>query len=187
MNISVKALSSDLLEDYLYFFDNIIFSENPGWSKCYCYSFHFTGSADQWNKKDNRAAVISLIRENKMNGYLVFSGNSPIGWCNANDRDSYQRLLKYYKLVDNADDKVCSIVCFLVSPEFRNKGIAGKLLQQIIIDYSARGYDYLEAYPGKGTLSCEKHYKGPPDLYRKFNFNIHKEYPDYNVVRRYLR
>jgi ribosomal protein S18 acetylase RimI-like enzyme len=187
MNISIKALSSDLLEDYLYFFDNIIFSENPDWSKCYCYSFHFTGSADQWNKKGNRAAVVSLIKGNRMQGYLAYTDNKPVGWCNVNNRCNFQRLMKYYDLVDNPDDKACSIVCFLVSPEYRNKGIAGKILQQITIDCSAHGYDYLEAYPGKGTLSCEKHYKGPPDLYKKFNFNIHREYSDYNVVRRYLR
>lgn len=187
MNLSIKPLSADTLDDFLFFFDNIVFTENPGWSRCYCYSFHFTGRDDEWNKEANRSAVIKLVKENKMTGYLAYYDNKPVGWCNANNRMNYQRLLKYYDLVDNPDDKVCSIVCFLISPEFRRKGIAQKILEQIQTDCSSLDYDYLESYPGKGKLSCEKHYKGPLDMYEKYNFKIVREYADYYVVRKYLR
>jgi ribosomal protein S18 acetylase RimI-like enzyme len=187
MDISIKPLSVNVLNDFLFFFDNIVFTENPDWSRCYCYSFHFTGTNDQWNKEENRSAVIKLINENKMNGYLAYYDNQPVGWCNADNRLNYQRLLKYYDLIDNPNDKICSIVCFLISPEFRRKGIAQKILTQINTDYSLLDYDYLEAYPGKGKLSCEKHYMGPLALYGKFNFQIVKEYADYYVVRKYLR
>jgi ribosomal protein S18 acetylase RimI-like enzyme len=185
--ISIKPLSGDLLDDYLFFFDNMVFTENSDWSWCYCYSFHFIGTNDQWNKDENRSSVIKFIKENKMTGYLAYHDNKPVGWCNANNRLNYQRLLEYYDLIDNSADKVCSIVCFVISPDFRRKGIAQKILEQIIIDYSTLDYDYLEAYPGKGKLSCEKHYKGPLDLYERHNFKIIKEYPDYFVVRKYLR
>lgn len=187
MDISIKPLSPDLLEDYLFFFDNIVFSENPDWSICYCYSFHFTGTKEQWNKEENRSSVIKLISENKMKGYLAYSNNKPIGWCNANNRLNYQRLIKYYDLVGNIDDKVCSIVCFLISHDHRRKGVARKLLKQIFTDYTVKGYDYLEAYPGKVELSCEGHFKGPLSLYEEFGFEIEKEYDDYYVVRKKLK
>jgi ribosomal protein S18 acetylase RimI-like enzyme len=187
MEITIKPLSSDLIDDYLFFFDNIVFTENPGWSKCYCYSFHFTGTDDQWNKEDNRSSVIKLIKENKMTGYLAYSDSKPVGWCNVNNRLNYQRLLKYNDLIDNPDDKAGSIVCFTISPDFRRKGIAQKLLEQICTDYSLLDYDYLEAYPGKGDLSCERHYKGPLDLYEKFGFKIVRDNNDYFVVRKRLR
>ena len=187
MDILIKPLSADLLNDYLFFFDNVVHTENPDWSKCYCYSFHFIGDEDQTNKEDNRSSVIQLITDNKMHGYLAYCDNKPIGWCNVNNRLNYEKLLKYYDLIDNPTDRVCSIVCFNVSPDFRRKGIAQKILEQIIIDYSTQDYDYLEAYPGKGKLSCEKNFKGPLDLYEKYNFQITKEYADYYVVRNYLR
>jgi ribosomal protein S18 acetylase RimI-like enzyme len=186
MDIEIKPLTVDLLDDFLFFFDNVIFTENPDWSRCYCYSFHFTGTNDQWNRDDNRSSVINLIRDNKMTGYLAYYKNKPVGWCNANNRLNYQRLLKYYDLVDNPEDKVCSIVCFLIDPEFRRTGIAKKILGHIQSDYSSLSYDYLEAYPGKGILSCEKHYKGPLALYEEYSFEIVKEYIDYYVVRKYL-
>ena len=187
MNITIKPLTPELAEDYLYFFDNMIFTENPDWSACYCFSFHFTGTNEQWNRDDNRASVIKYINENKMTGYLAYSDDKPVGWCNANNRLKYQRLLKYYDLIDNPADKVCSVVCFVISPEYRRQGIAQKLLEQVCADYSNQDYDYIEAYPGKGKLSCERHYKGPLELYEKFNFKIEKEYDDYFVVRRKLK
>jgi len=187
MNISIKALTPDLLKDYLFFFDNIIFTENPDWSRCYCFSFHFVGSNEQWNKEANRSSVTEYIRSNKMTGYLAYLDNNPIGWCNANIRLNYQRLLKYYDLIDNPSDKVCSIVCFVIYPDYRRKGIAQKLLEQICIDYAKNDYDYIEAFPGKGELSCERHYKGPLELYQKFDFKIVKELDEYYVVRKILK
>jgi ribosomal protein S18 acetylase RimI-like enzyme len=187
MDIEIKPLTSDLLDDYLFFFDNMIFKENPDWSICYCFSYHFIGTREQWNKEENRASVINLVTDNKMKGYLALSDNKPVGWCNANDRLNYQRLLKYYDLIDNPGDKVCSIVCFLIHPDYRRQGIAQKILDKICMDYSNKDYDYIEAYPGKGKLSCEGHYRGPLQLYEKYDFKMKKEYDDYFVVRKQLK
>jgi len=184
MEITIKALKPELLDDYLSLFDNMIFTDNPGWSACYCLSFHFVGTNEQWNKEENRTSVIKYINESRLTGYLAYSDNKPIGWCNVNNRLNYQRLLKYYNLIDNPSDKVCSIVCFTINPDFRRKGVAQKLLEQICADYSNQDYDYIEAYPGKGNLSCESQYKGPIEMYEKFDFKIHKELDDYFIVRR---
>lgn len=40
MNLDIRALTYDLLDDYLDFFDNIAFSDNKEWSGCYCVHFH---------------------------------------------------------------------------------------------------------------------------------------------------
>ncbi|WP_366521734.1 GNAT family N-acetyltransferase [uncultured Proteiniphilum sp.] len=122
-----------------------------------------------------------------MTGYLTYYEDKPVGWCNANNRLNYQRLLKYYDLIDNPHDKVCSIVCFLIHPDYRREGIAKKILERICKDYSMQDYDYIEAYPGKGDLSCEGHYRGPLELYGKYDFKIKKEYDDYYVVRKELK
>ncbi len=187
MDITIKPLSPELLDDYLFFFDNIIFTENPDWSKCYCYSFHFVGADEQWNKKNNRAAVSKLIKEGKMQGYLAFSHGKPIGWCNVNDRNNYERLPQIYKLEDHSGKKICSVVCFLISPDFRKKGIANMFLNKIIEDDSIKDYDFIEAYPDKSGYSCEKNYKGPLSLYEKNSFEIINVHDHYFVVRRELK
>ncbi|MBT8327055.1 MAG: GNAT family N-acetyltransferase, partial [Bacteroidia bacterium] len=82
---------------------------------------------------------------------------------------------------------VCSIVCFLIHPEYRRKGIAQQILDKIITDYSTKDFDYFEAYPKKAESSCEGNFKGPLELYKRNNFTIHKEYKDYYVVRRKIK
>ncbi len=184
MNIEIRPLTKDLKEDYLLFFDKMTFKENPDRLKCYCYDYHFTGDVETCTREESRSAVIDLINENKLRGYLVFDNDKPIGWCNANNRLNYQRLLKDYDYIDNPDDKACSIVCFLIHPDYRRQGIAQKILERIIEDYSGKDFDYLEAYPKKSGLSCEGNFKGPLELYKKYDFKITKEYDNYYVMRR---
>lgn len=186
MNYEIKSLTKELKETYLFFFDHMVFDENPDRLKCYCYDYHFTGDVESCTREQSRAAVSDLIDENQLRGYLVLDNGKAIGWCNANNRMNYQRLLKDYDYVDNPDDKVCSIVCFLILPGYRRQGIAQKLLERIVHDYSDTDYDYLEAYPKKEASSCEGNFKGPLELYRRFDFKVHKEYEDYYIVRKQL-
>jgi ribosomal protein S18 acetylase RimI-like enzyme len=186
MDIAIKPLSPDLLEDYLYFFDNMVFTEHPDWKKCYCFSFHFTGKPEQWTQNESRKAVIEFINEGKLTGYLAFSNGKPVGWCNVNDRSNYQRLMQDPDFAKENNGKVCSIVCFLISPDFRRKGIAEKLLQQVCADYALKNYDCIEAYPRKGKLSCEGHFPGPLNLYKKYDFKIENELEYEYVVRKRL-
>jgi ribosomal protein S18 acetylase RimI-like enzyme len=186
MEFEIRPLTKDLQDDYLFLFDNMVHKENPDWSKCYCNDYHFLGDVEACTREASRAMIINRINENELRGYLVFENNKPIGWCNANDRSNYQRLLRDFDLIDNPNDKVCSIVCFLIHPDCRRQGIAQKLLEKIIADYSNTDYDYLEAYPRKGQ-SGESNFKGPLGLYERFDFQITKEFDEYYVMRKKLK
>ena len=186
MNIEIKPLTKNLRDEYLFLFDNMVHKENPDWSKCYCNDYHFLGDVATCTREISRSSVINLINENKLTGYLVFDDDKPIGWCNVNNRLNYQRLLRDYDLIDNPDDKACSIVCFLIHPDYRRKGIAQKILERIIKDYSNKDFDYMEVYPRKGELSSEGNFKGPLELYKRFDFKINKEYDNYYVLRKYI-
>lgn len=182
MNISIKALSPSLIEDYLYFFDQMVFTENPHWSQCYCYSYHFTGASEEWNKEKNRLAVIDLIQAGKMKGFLAFEDDMVVGWCNANDKCNYQSLTKG----GNKKSELCSIVCFLIHPRYRRSGIAQKLLERVIESYGKEAFRFIEAYPRKETHSCERNYHGHFSMYKKLNFRIEEELDDHYVVRKRL-
>ena len=186
MDIIIKPLTRDLQEDYLFLFDNMIHIENPDWSKCYCNDYHFLGDVETCTREMSRSLIIDRINENELQGFLVFQNNNPIGWCNVNNRLNFQRLLRDYDLIDNPDDKVCSVVCFLIHPNFRRQGISQKILEKIIVDYSNTDYDYIESYPKKGEGS-ENNFKGPIELYKRNDFKIHKAYDGYYVMRRKLK
>ncbi len=187
MDIEIKPLTKDLKNDYLFFFDNMTFDENPDRLKCYCYDYHFTGIVETCSRETSRSSVSNLINENQLRGYLAFDQNKPIGWCNANDRLNYQRLLKDYDYIDNPEDNVCSIVCFLIHPDYRRQGIAEKLLKRIMADYSTKDVDYLEAYPKKVALSCEGNFMGPLALFKRNGFKVNNEYEHYYVMRKQIK
>jgi len=184
--IQIKALVPDLMQDFLDFFESIEFRDHPDWSACYCHSFHFTGTAGEWTRENNKAAAIRMISAGQMMGYMAYHQGTPVGWCNANDRNNYQRMIQYKEIIEPSTDKICSIVCFLVHPDFRKQGIATRILERIEHDYISMGYDWLEAYPGKGSRGQEEHYMGPPDLYLSRGFEIMKESEGYYLVRKSL-
>ena len=186
MDIEIRPLTKDLQGDYLFLFDNMIHKKNPDWSKCYCNDYHFLGDVETCTRDTSRSLIINRINENELQGYLVFENDNPIGWCNTNDRLNYQRLLRDYDLIDNPDDKVCSVVCFLIHPDYRRQGISQKILEKIIADYSNTDYDYIESYPKKGESSASN-FKGPIELYKRNDFKIHKEYDKYYVMRKKLK
>ena len=184
--IEIKALDPALLDDYLGFFESIEFKDHPDWAACYCHSFHFTGKAEQWTAENNRAAVIEMISQNRMKGYLAYHLERPVGWCNVNNRECYQRMIQFEDLIEPSRDKIASMVCFLVHPGYRRKGIASRFIDRIEADFRAMGYDSLEAYPGKGSRSPEEHYTGPPAMFLSRGFHIVKESADYYLVRKSL-
>jgi ribosomal protein S18 acetylase RimI-like enzyme len=124
-----------------------------------------------------------MIEKNTMKGYLAYDKGLPVGWCNANNRLNYQLLTQSFDLVDPGHAKICSIVCFLIHPDYRRMGIVKHLLDRIIKDYKAMGYAYIEAYPGTGNLSAEKLYRGPLHLYERLGFARIKESQEHVVVR----
>ena len=82
MDVIIKQLTPGLIDDFLNFFDNIAFSDNPEWGGCYCHFYHFTGNMEEWeqaSKDQNRNATIALIKEEKMKGLLAFVNNEPVG------------------------------------------------------------------------------------------------------------
>ena len=189
MDVTIRALSSGNIDDFLQFFDNIVFHEHPNWSVCYCHSFHFVGTAAEWNDKDkNRSASIRLIGEDRMHGYLAYTNGIPVGWCNADDKGSFQRLKLNKGLWNPVDAKarICSIVCFLIDPALRRKGIASRLLQRVCSDYASRGYDYVEGYPLKNKSSDEDQCQGPPSMYEKADFQVVGDFDEFLMVRKNL-
>src|SRR4030042_1999813 len=168
MATKIEPLTPELVDDFLHFFDHVAFADNPDWASCYCYFFHV--SQDDWEKRErtkeeNREGARQLILAGGMHGYLAYADGQPVGWCNANDKSSYRRLLDEKELWDADSDKVGAIVCFIIAPDQRRKGIARQLLQGVCSGFESQGYDYVEAYPRQGELSAADQYHGPLSLY----------------------
>ena len=194
MNIEIKKLTVELLNDWLYYFDNIGFSDNEHWSGCYCMCNHWDDQyKNQYNwdseikkgpKSISREIAIALIKNCEMQGYLAYNNKTVIGWCNVNDKIVYKPIFGELPWEESEkNEKIKAIMCFCISPKSRNQGIASMLLQRIYIEASIDGYKYIEAYPFKNE---NWNYTGPLNMYLKNGFNICGENGPCKIVRKYL-
>ena len=143
MVVIVKPLTPDLIEDFLHFFDDIAFSDNPEWGGCYCHFYHFAGDIEQWKettKEQNRNATITLIKEEKMKGFLAFVDNEPAGWCNVNSKDAYKKTPIDGEPEDTLEGKIASIVCFFNSSCSQKKGDCPKTIKARNQSFKGRGF-----------------------------------------------
>ena len=198
MNISIKKLDSNITNDYLDFFENIIAIDKSECGKCYCMFFHADENAKEWikrKKENNKNDAVKNIETGRLSGFIAYDGNNPIAWCNANERNSYKFNKSRFHILHD-DKKVISVVCFYIMQEYRGKGIINILLKYIIDYYKSRKYDYLEAYPATNKTKSNENYHGPLSSFLKNGFSIFKEMEEiddfgdhekYNIVRYYFK
>ena len=192
MELETKVLTPDLTEAYLDFFDHRAFADNSPYYPCYCNAFNMStieiekvreqskcygGGVENWQKALRKSAA-QMVKEGRIRGYLAFDNGIVIGWCNTNDRMNYYRVGEFdldHIPEDRApsdcqrERQIKSIVCFAISPEYRGKGIATQLLNQICTDARAEGYEYVEGYPSDQVQNCLA-FTGPVRLYEKAGF-----------------
>ena len=181
VNIQVRPLSESLLDDYLHFFDEKAFPDNPRWAFCYCYFPYHDPDKMDWQKRtgaENRKAIGACVREETAQGYLAYSGSEVVGWCNAAPRRFYPMLNERRE----ADAETTgSIFCFIVAPAYRGKGIAKALLAAACDGLRARGMRVVEAKPVKDATGPAANHHGPLSLYLAAGFSVVREDADGNV------
>lgn len=182
-DLVVKELTPSLRDDFLFFFDNVAFADNPDWSDCYCSLYHFANKG----KEETRRQASSQIEEGRIRGFLAYEKGKPIGWCNASNRNSYPAL--HWLLGPGPDkwERVGSIVCFIVGSSNRKKGVASHLLDAACKKFSRDGLEWAEAYPVKKPPSAAYDFPGPLSMYLKNGFSTHRDADWYLVVRKRLK
>ncbi len=194
MNIRICKLTPEMLDDYLYFFENVAHTDNKEWDRCYCLNYCSDANANiDFSSPDvRREYAIKYIKSGKIQGYLAYCGNEVVGWCNANRKSDclhcggWQFISKNDKDLDS-NLNIKSVFCFTVAPDMRRKGIAAQLLRRVCEDAIRDGFDYIEAYPNKGESDIYDDYVGPLDLYKKFGFVIYNETDGRFVMQKRLK
>ena len=181
-DLTVKELTPSLRDDFLLFFDNVGFADNPDWSDCYCYAYHFSDRG----KAENRRAASNQIEESRIQGFLAYGDGNPVGCCNAANRDNYPALHRLMRSDPEHLERVGSIVCFVVAPSHRSKGVASRLLNVACDRFSKEGLEYVEAYPVKKPTSAADNFPGPLSMYLRNGFKPHRDAGWYVVVRKLL-
>ena len=183
----VLPLTPDRLPDFLRFFDGDAFADNPTWSSCYCQCFYEDHARIAWSARtasENRARACDRTADGTMRGFLAYVGDEVVGWCNAAPRPLLHALDD--EPVPDADE-IGFVVCFVVRPQFRRRGIARALLAGACDGLRAQGLRIAEANPRVGATTDGDHHFGPLSLYLAAGFTVEREHDDGSVtVRRTL-
>ncbi len=181
MSFEIKRLNESLIPEYLDFFDNIAFCDNPDWSLCYCCHYYLSDD----NDVDTREYCQVLIREGKLNGFLAFDGDIPVGWLNCDMITNYPRIMdNFYKDEDKTD--TVAAACFVVDHKRRRQGIAKELLAAAMDYYKEAGYKWIEASTKKGAKTDADNYYGPRRLYDNAGFEFAWENDMFYIMRKEL-
>jgi len=189
-DIIIEPLTPARADDWLAFFDNDAFADNPAWSECYCRFYCYADGDPAWErltKQENRAIAADEVSTGRVHGYLAMDSTRVAGWCNAGKKTDYPRLTADKRLTGENDAAVCSVVCYVVSAAYRRQGIARQLLRRVCRDAAAAGFEFVEAYPRLEAETCAEHYHGPLELYLKEGFAVYGEIEGISIVRLPLR
>ncbi len=186
MNIEIRALAPEGLNDFLGFFEGEAFADNPKWASCFCQFLYVDHRVVHWpgrSHDENRAAACERIACGRMQGWLAFDEGRPVAWCSAAPR----RLMAAF---DDAPDPeaghIGQIGCFVVAKSHRRSGIATRLLNAACEAFRAQGLRIAEATPlsGAGT-DAQQHY-GPLAMFLAAGFVPLREEDGKTIVRRSL-
>lgn len=114
----------------------------PRW--CWCVHYRFARAT---MPKDRKAALKRLAKGDPPPGLIAYRSKTPVGWVSLGPREAYARLATSPVMKPVDDEKVWSIVCFVVPPTERGHGIAHALLDGAIRFARKRKVKLLEGYP----------------------------------------
>ena len=172
MTIQVRSLEPKDALDFVEFFEQMDFHHAEHWRGCYCQYYHLKGSGEQWmNTRGEKAREMALINVARgyTRGYLALDGERIVGWCHTNHQ---AKLLRLKSFLDPhlPEGRIAVVVCFMVHPEYRQRGISSQLLQAAIAGSKAEGYTAVIGLPSAPNSVPERQYHGNRDLYLKAGF-----------------
>ncbi len=193
MNLEIRKLTPELIEDWLLFFDNTACSGANEWAGCYCMAPHWSAAMESekpWEYTPagavhHRECAVDHINRGILQGWLAYA-DGKVGWCNANDKRNYDSIFLLLPWEDGGKEKkVKAIACFFVDPAMRGEGVATHLLDVVCADAAEEGCEYVEAYPFVGDANMA--FTGPAVMYENSGFTLNNDaYGPCAVCRKYL-
>jgi len=106
-------------------------------------------------------------------GVLGYVDGEVAGWCSVAPKSTYRALVNSRTIPHIQDDNAWSVVCFVVRPGFRRRGLMHALLDGAVGHAHAMGATVLEGYPvdpGGGRVDQNSGYVGTVQLFEAHGF-----------------
>jgi GNAT superfamily N-acetyltransferase len=198
MDLRIERLAPSRVEDYLAFFDHErgpAFSDNAEWATCYCH-YYQVPTALPWKELDgnmNRVAMRARIETGEMEGFLAYDGGQVAGWMNAQPYHKLSFACARMRIPEPPLPvplhEAAAIVCFVVAPAHRRRGVARALLAAGIDNFARRGIKLVDAFPWNveaGDGKPTDFYHGSPGMFTAAGFDTLAVHENVTVVRKLL-
>ena len=106
-------------------------------------------------------------------GVLAYVEDEVAGWCSVAPKSTYRALVNSRTIPHVEDDGIWSVVCFVVRPGFRRRGLMHYLLEGAVAHAQGMGAPALEGYPvepGEGRVDQTSGYVGTVALFEAHGF-----------------
>lgn len=107
-------------------------------------------------------------------GVLAYVDGAPAGWCSVAPKSTYRALVNSRTIPHHDDEGAWSVVCFVVRPGFRRRGLMHDLLDGAVEHAQAMGAEVLEGYPvdpGGKRVDQTSGYVGTVALFEAHGFS----------------
>jgi GNAT superfamily N-acetyltransferase len=158
--------------------------------RCWCMYYRRSGGDPMARPQANRAALKKLAEQGQPPGLIGYRGREPVGWVSLGPRRDFAKLERSRVMKPVDATPVWSIVCFVVPPEQRGRGVARALLAGAIAYARRRGARLLEAYPvdRPGRSRDDAMWFGAKPMYDRAGFvEVARRKRDRPVMRRRLK
>ena len=148
----------------------VVGTKRPGARGCWCMSF-----------RDSRVPALErpayMARECDTEpgpGVILHVDGEVAGWCSVAPRSTYRRLMhsRTIPVLDECDP--WSVVCFVVRPAYRRRGLMHVLLAGAVEHAAAHGAQVVEGYPietGGTRVDVISGYVGSVELFEAAGFH----------------
>jgi GNAT superfamily N-acetyltransferase len=119
-------------------------------------------------------AVRRAARAKRAAGLLAYDDAGPVGWVSFGPREEFARIVASPVLQPVDDTEVTSVVCFVIAPRARRRGVARALLDAVIAYAGEHDLGVLEAYPvdrDERAPGAEL-WRGPRRIYEAAGFTV---------------
>lgn len=159
-------------------FDRLHSAANgAGWCRCVAW---WTDTWEGWGERtaeENAALRDALCARGEHDGYLMLeAGDEPVAWCQVGPRDRLAKLARQFELAP--DPSTWAVTCFLVAPARRGRGLAPRLLAEVLERLRGRGVRRVEAFPKRGAdPDALDLWNGPEAMFRAAGFEVVRDDP----------
>jgi GNAT superfamily N-acetyltransferase len=177
--------------------DLVALFERPGLSVargCYCMYYRRSGRHERppgmTYSESNRRALKALVDRGVVPGLIGYEGKRPVGWVSLGPRADYPKL-KRSSIMKPLDEKpVWSIVCFVVDPAARGRGVAEAMLGGALAWARGQRVRLVEAYPcdKPPRVADDSMWFGAKSMFDRAGFvEVARRKPTRPVMRKALR